>query len=158
MAYDRALIYAQATSAEQTAYAGTNRLKTVGSTVYLSFPMRYVAFNGVHIKPNVREEIKAIRDENTRTLTRVTAAGTKTSMSIDILGGLHNVEKNAVVAWFTAHETDSLQRKIPLLYYDIDSDTYKTGTFYRADNDWDWLYQTDDDIIWDAFTFDLVEY
>lgn len=158
MAYDRALIYVQATDAEQTAYAGTNRLKTFDNTVYLSFPMRFVAYNGIHINPNVREEIKAIRDENTRNLTRVTADGMKTSMSIDILGGLHNEEKKMILAWFTAHETSRKERKVPLLYYDIDEDVYDTGNFYRANAEWNFLYQTDDDIIWDAFTIELVEY
>lgn len=158
MAYDRAVIYVAATSAEQTAYAGTNRLKTFNNTVYLSFPMRFVAFNGVHIEPNVREEIKAIRDENTRRLTRVTADGMKTSISIDILGGLHNEDRKTVIGWFTAHETSAKERKVPLLYYDMDADTYETGDFYRANATWDWLYQTDNDIIWDAFTIELVEY
>ena len=158
MAYDRAVIYVAATNAEQTAYAGTNRLKTFNNTVYLSFPMRFVAFNGVHISPNVREEIKAIRDENTRRLTRVTADGMKTSISLDILGGLNNEERKTVIGWFTAHETSAKERKVPLLYYDMDADTYDTGDFYRANADWDWLYQTDNDIIWDAFTIELVEY
>lgn len=158
MAYDRAMIYVQATSAEQTAYANTNRLKTVNNTVYLSFPMKYVAKNGVHINPNVREEIKAYRDDNSRNLTRVTAAGTKTSISIDILGGQHNAEKNEMQAWFTSHEIDTLQRKITLLYYDADSDSYKTGTFYRADTEYTIITTTANDILWDAWTYDLVEY
>lgn len=158
MAYDRAMIYVEATAAEQTAYANTDRLKTVGSTVYLSFPMRYVAKNGVHINPHVREEIKAYRDENTRKLTRVTASGTKTSISMDIMGGRNNAEKKEIIAWFTAHEIDSQQRKITLLYYDADYDNYGTGTFYRADTEYTILTTTANDIIWDAFTIDLVEY
>lgn len=158
MAYDRAMIYVQASSAEQTAYANTDRLKTVSNTVYLSFPMKYVAQNGVHINPNVREEIKAYRDDNTRNLTRVTAAGTKTSISIDMLGGLNNAKKQEILGWFTSHETDALQRKITLLYYDADSNSYTTGTFYRADTEYSAIRTTANDVIWDAFTIDLVEY
>lgn len=158
MAYDRAIIYVQATSAEQSAYANTDRLKTVGNTVYLSFPMKYVAKNGLHIIPNVREEIKAYRDDNTRHLTRVTASGTKTPISIDMLGGLNNAQKNEILHWFTSHETDALQRKIDILYYDLDTDTYGTGTFYRADTEYTIIRTTANDIIYDAFTYDLVEY
>lgn len=158
MAYDRAVIYVVASSAERTAYANTDRLKTVNSTVYLSFPMKYVAYNGVHLSPNVREEIKAYRDDNTRNLTRVTASGLKSGITIDIMGGLNNAAKKEIVAWFTSHESVALQRKISLLYYDADSDAYKTGTFYRANPDFDMLYTTENDIIWDAFTIELVEY
>lgn len=158
MAYDRAVIYVAATAAERTAYANTNRLKTVSGTVYLSFPMRYVAYNGVKMNPNVREEIKAYRDDKTRNLTRVTATGTKSSMTLEMLGGLNNAAKKEIVAWFTSHETNTLQRKINLLFYDPDSDSYRTGTFYRADIEFTMLYTTTNDIIWDSFTIDLVEY
>lgn len=157
MAYDRAWIYTAATAAEQTAYANTRRLKTVGSIVYLSFPMRLVAKNGVHIQPNIREEIKASRDDNTRNLIRVTAEGTKTQIKMDILGGLNNAEKKEALSWFTNHETDALKRNINLLYYDPDSDTYKTGSFYRANPEFTAIYTTDTDIIWDAFTIELVQ-
>lgn len=157
MAYDKAWIYTAATAAERTAYAGTGRLKTVSGTVYLSFPMRLVALNGIHVSPNMREEIKATRDENTRNLIRVTADGTKTQITMDILGGLHNAEKKEALAWFTSHETNTKQRNINLLYYDPDSDTYKTGSFYRANPEYDVIYTTANDIIWDAFTIELIE-
>lgn len=158
MAYDKAIIYVAATAAEQTAYANTGRLKTYNGVVYLSFPMRYVAFNGVRMNPNVREEIKAYRDDKTRNLTRVTATGTKTSLSLDMLGGLNNAKKKEIIDWFVSHESNTLQRKIQLLYYDADSDTYKLSNFYRADTEFTMLYTTSNDIIWDAFTIDLVEY
>lgn len=158
MAYDRAIIYVAATAEERTAYANTGRLKTVNNVVYLSFPMRYVAFNGAHLNPNVREEIKAYRDDKTRNLTRVTATGTKSSLTLEMLGGLNNAAKKEIIAWFTAHEVNALQRKIQLLYYDPDSDSYRLGYFYRADTEFAVLYTTANDIIWDAFSIDLVEY
>lgn len=157
MAYDKAWIYTAATAAERSAYANTRRLKTVNGTVYLSFPMRLVAKNGIHVSPNMREEIKASRDDNTRDLIRVTASGTKTQISIDMLGGLNNAQKNEALAWFTSHETDELKRNINLLYYDPDSDSYMTGSFYRANPKYDVIYTTDTDIIWDAFTIELVQ-
>lgn len=158
MAYNGAFLWVQASAADQTAYSGTDRLRTINNVTYLSFPMKYIAYNGYKVNPNVREEIKAYRDDNTRNLTRVTAQGTKTGISMDMLGGLHNSEKQEVVNWFTDHEIDSLQRKITMLYYDIDSDTYKTGTFYRSDTEYTVLYTTATDVIWDAFTIELAEY
>lgn len=158
MAFNGAFLWVQATTADQTAYANTGRLKTIGGTVYLSFPEKYIAKDGMEITPNMREEIKAYRDENTRNLTRVTADGTKTMMSLAILGGLHNSEKKEVFKWFTDHETLAIQRKIPILYYDTDSDTYVSGTFYRTDTPVKPIYHTATDIIWNAFTIELVEY
>lgn len=158
MAYNGAFLWTAATAADQTAYSGTDRLQTINNVVYLSFPMKHMAFQGYKSTPNVREEIKAYRDDNTRNLTRVTAQGTKTGISIDIIGGLHNAQKKDVIKWFTDHETDALQRKIPILYYDMDSDTYKTGNFYRSDTEYTVLYTTATDIVWNAFTIELAEY
>ena len=158
MAFNGAFLWVATTAADRTAYANTNRLKTIGGTVYLSFPEKYIAQDGMEINPNVREEIKAYRDENTRNLTRVTAEGTKTSMSLTMLGGLHNAEKKEVFKWFTDHESMALQRKIQLLYYDADTDEYAIGSFYRADTTLKSIMHTDTDIIWDAFTIELTEY
>lgn len=158
MAYNGSFFWVAATSADQTAYANTGRLKTINGTVYLSFPMRLLARRGFGTDPNVREEIKAYRDTNTRNLTRVTAEGTKTAFKLKFLGGLHNAEKIEADSWFTSHENVALQRRITLLYYDSDSDTYKTGDFYRANPHYDVISTTADDIIWDAFEYDLAQY
>lgn len=158
MAFNGAFLWVAATTAEQTAYANTGRLKTINNTVYLSFPQKYIAYGGYKCTPNNREEIKAYRDDNTRNLTRVTASGTKTGITIDILGGLHDAEKREVLAWFTGHESNALQRKISLLYYDTDSGNYVTGAFYRANTEYAVLYIGASDIIWDAFTIELAEY
>ena len=158
MAYNGSFLWVAATAADQTTYEGTGRLKTIGGTVYLSFPMRLLARKGYSIDPNAREEIKAYRDTNTRELHRVTAEGTKTSMTLKFLGGLHNAQKQEADGWFTAHESIALERKVPLLYYDPDSDTYKTGNFYRANPHYEVISATDTDIIWDAFEYSLAEY
>ena len=158
MAYNGAFLWVAATTADQTAYANTGRLKTISGTVYLSFPMAYIARGGYKSTPNAREEIKAYRDDNTRNLTRVTASGTKTSISIAMLGGLNTAKKSEVLKWFTDHESNALQRKITALYYDMDTGNYVSGTFYRADTEYSVLYANGSDVIWDAFTIELVEY
>lgn len=158
MAFNGCFLWVAASAAERTAYANTGRLKTINGTVYLSFPQKYIALSGYHCKPNQREEIKAYRDDNTRNLTRVTASGTKTGITVDILGGLHDSEKREIISWFTGHESVALQRKISLLYYDSDSGNYVSGTFYRSDIEFTAIYIDTSDIIWDAFTIELVEY
>lgn len=158
MAFNGAFLWVQATSADQTAYANTDRLKTISGTVYLSFPEKYMALKGYSIDPNKREEIKAYRDDNTRNLTRVTATGTKTTMKIKMLGALRNAQKKEVFKWFTDHESDALQRKISLLFYDSDTDGYRTGSFYRADTELTAISHTNNDIVWDSFDFELTQY
>lgn len=158
MAYNGSFLWVRATTADQTAYANTGRLKTINSIVYLSFPMAYVARGGYKSTPNAREEIKAYRDDNTRNLTRVTATGTKTSITISMLGGLNNAKKSEVLKWFTDHESNQLQRKVPILFYDMDTGNYVSGDFYRADTEYSVLYVNGSDVIWDAFTIELVQY
>ena len=158
MAYNGAFLWVVASSADQTAYANTGRLKTISGTVYLSFPMKYVAKGGYECTPNVREEIKAYRDDNTRNRTRVTASGTKTSMTIKMLGGLNNTKKKEVFKWFTDHESNALQRKISVLFYDPDTDAYRTANFYRTDTQLTALITTSTDIVWDAFEIEMVQY
>ena len=158
MAYNGALLWVTATSADQTAYANTGRLKTISGTVYLSFPMSIIAEGGYTSKPNIREEIKAYRDDNTRNLTRVTASGTKTQITINTRDGLSDADKTATIKWFTDHESDALQRKITVLYFDFDTSTYKTGTFYRADTDYNIKIIKGNDLYWKEFTIELIEY
>ena len=158
MAYNGALLWVQASSADQTAYANTGRLKTISNVVYLSFPMKYIVESGYEVKPNSREEIKAYRDENTRNLTRITAQGTKTQITITTREALKDSEKVDLLKWFTDHETDALQRKISLLYFDIDSSTYKTSNFYRADTEYRIRSVAGDTLYWNSFEIALVEY
>ena len=158
MAYNGALLWVEATNADQTAYAGTGRLKTIGTTVYLSFLMNAIGEEGYSSKPNIREEIKAYRDDNTRNLTRVTASGMKTQIAIETREKLPDADKIEVLKWFTDHEIMAVQRKITLLYFDIDTSTYKTGTFYRADTEYKIQTIQKDKLYWKPFTIELIEY
>lgn len=157
MAYNGSLLWVAATTADQTAYANTGRLKTISGTVYLSFPMSYMVERGYKSKPNIREEIKAYRDDNTRALTRVTAEGTKTSIKITTRE-LKDAEKIDLLKWFTDHESIALQRKITVLYFDMDTSTYKTGTFYRPDPEYTIKSIVNNVLTWDAFDVELIEY
>lgn len=158
MAFNGAFLWVTANADDQTTYAGTDRLKRVNNVLCLSFPMKYLAKNGYTVAPNNREEIKAYRDDNTRNLTRVTAAGKKTGIKLKTLGGLHNAEKKEIRDWFLSHETNALQRKINLWYYDTDTEGYGSGSFYRANSEQTAIFTTADDIIWDAFEIELVQY
>ena len=136
-------------------FAGYLLKATVTNTV---FPNRYIKWDSWNSTPNNREEIKAYRDENTRDLTRITAAGKKTALQFATRDNLHITDKEAVQSFFTSAESDTDQRKISLEYWNDEDNTYKTGIFYRPNTQFKIKKVTDNDIIYDSITIDLVEY
>ena len=82
------------------------------------FPNKYIQYNSWSSTPNQREEIKAYRDDNTRNLTRITAAGKKSVFSFKVRSPLHLDEKMEIQEFFTNAELDPEQRKINLKFWD----------------------------------------
>lgn len=99
--------------------------------VRIPFPHQYMNLESWSSTPNQREEIKAYRDDNTRNLTRVTAAGRKSVFSFETRDGLHLSEINEIKKFFTSHESDADERKIHLEFWNEESLLYTTGYFYR---------------------------
>lgn len=122
------------------------------------FPNEYINYNSWDSNPNNREEVKAYRDENTRDLTRVTAAGKKSALQFQTRDNLHLIDKIAVQTFFTSAESDASQRKISLQYWNDEENTYKTGVFYRANTHFKIKKVTADDIVYQPVTIDLIEY
>ena len=81
-------------------------------TIKQVFPNKYIQFNSWTSTPNQREEIKAYRDDNTRNLTRVTAAGKKSVFSFKVRSPLHLEDKILIQKFFTDAEIDHEQRKV----------------------------------------------
>lgn len=107
--------------------------------------------------PNQREEIKAIRDENTRNLTRVTAQGTKTviefqTLPVDLVG------KKKIQKFFNDAMTDKLQRKVTVTYWNDEDNDYKTSSFYLPDIEFNIDYIDETNIYYSPLTFKLIEY
>lgn len=122
------------------------------------FPNKYIQYNSWTSTPNQREELKAYRDDNTRNLTRVTAAGKKSVFSFKVRSGLHLDDKIAIQQFFTDYEIDKEQRKVNLKFWDDEKNEYKTGTFYRPNMPFPIVKITDDDIIYGELTIDCIEY
>ena len=122
------------------------------------FPLKYIDESSWSATPNSREEIKAYRDENTRNLTRVTATGTKSSFTFSVRPNLHLTDKIAIQEFFTDGESNSLERKISLTYWNDETNSYMTGNFYRPDIQFKIKKASDNDLIYDAFEISLVEY
>ena len=122
------------------------------------FPNEYIAEESYTSEPNHREEIKAYRDDNTRNLTRVTAQGTKSSISFTTRTNLHLNDKMAIQAFFTNAESIPLERKINFEYWNDEDNTYHTGDFYRPDIKFQMKKIMENDIIYKEITISLIEY
>ena len=122
------------------------------------FPNKYIQFNSWSSTPNQREEIKAYRDDNTRNLTRITAAGKKSVFSFKVRSPLHLEDKIIIQKFFTDYEIDKEQRKVNLRFWDDENNAYKTGTFYRPNMPFPIIKITDDDIVYGELTIDCIEY
>ena len=122
------------------------------------FPNEYINWASYDSTPNHREEIKAYRDENTRDLTRITAAGKKTSIHFDTRPKLNLEQKMDIQNFFTSAESDPDQRRITLEFWNDEENTYKTGDFYRPNLQFKIRKITDDDIFYESMSMDLVEY
>jgi len=118
---------------------------------------KWIVLESYKTTPNVREEIKAKRDDYSRNLTRVTATGTKTSITFSVPAcGL--ATKKAVQKFFTDNEVDKLQRKIHLRYWNDEANDYRTGYFYRTDIEFTIKRINGNDILYAPFEITLVEY
>ena len=132
---------------------------TVGtSTVDVIFPDRYIALESWDSTPNQREEIKAYRDDNTRNLTRITAQGKKSTFSFKTRKYLHLADKMEIQKFFTDSEVDANQRKIQLTFWNEEDNDYKTGYFYRPNMKFQIYKISNDDIIYNEMSFELIEY
>lgn len=107
--------------------------------------------------PNQREEISAKRDDYTRDLIRVTAPGTKTAISFSTIPcGL--AVKQEIQNFFYSGETDHLQRKIQLEYWNDEDNKYDSGFFYRPDIKFGIKTLDGSDIRYKSLEISLVEY
>lgn len=125
------------------------------------FPNEYIAVESFDSTPNVREEVKAVRDDYTRDLIRVTAPGTKSSFSFST-NELTLTELEEILNFFTSAEEPTqeahLQRKVQLEYWNDEDFAYKTSYFYRPDIKYTKKNISSDNIKYKPITIELVEY
>lgn len=107
--------------------------------------------------PNQREEISAKRDDYTRNLIRVTAPGKKTAIEFTV-SSCDLKTKMEIQDFFYAGETDHLQRKIELEYWNDEDNKYETGFFYRPDIKFTISEHGKTDIKYKPLDISLVEY
>jgi len=111
------------------AYSGY--LIKVGGSLGTALPMKYVKLDGYNITPNQRMESEAKRAV-TGVLHRTTVAHTASKIEIHT-PYLTNSEVATMMTLFRNAWTNVSERKLSLEYYDMETDTYKTGDFYMPD-------------------------
>lgn len=123
-----------------------------------TFPAQYMLADSWSSTPSQREELKAYRDDNTRDLTRITAAGKKTAWSFSTRPDLRLDQKMEVQQFFTDAEEDADQRKVQLEFWNDEKNDYQTGYFYRPNTEFKIKQYSVDDIIYNSLTIEGVEY
>jgi hypothetical protein len=102
---------------------------------YVELPLKYMKAESYKVTPNQRMESSANR-ASTGVLIRSTVSHTASKIDFST-PPLTNSDVNALNTLLTNAYTNALQRKLDLRYYDPSSDSYKTGTFYVPDIDYD---------------------
>ena len=109
------------------AFNGTYLIKAGGTVL----PMKYMKLEGYDITPNQRMESEAKR-AITGYLHRTTVAHTATKIEFNT-PPMTNLDLNAMMSIFRGAWSSTIERKLDLEYYDMETDSYKTGTFYMPD-------------------------
>ena len=124
------------------------------------FPHEYISFDSWSSTPNQREELKAWREDNTRTLHRVTAQGKKSIFSFKTRKYLHLVDKIAIINFFNTNEEpgDKEERKIHLRFWNEELNDYAEGWFYRPNMPFKIIQVSDTDIQYNELELEFIEY
>lgn len=122
------------------------------------FPDKYISFNTWKSTPDQREELKAYRDDNTRNLTRVTAAGKKSIFSFSTRPSINLEQKMEIQNFFYNAEIDHVQRKIHLEFWNDETNDYDEGDFYRPNLEFPIIRIEDDTIIYGELKLEFIEY
>ena len=103
----------------------------VGGSSGTNLPMKYIKVEGYNITPNQRMETEAKRDV-TGVLHRTTVAHTSSKVEFNT-PVMTNADVDEMMTLFRSAWTNTSERKLDLQYYDMETNSYKTGTFYMPD-------------------------
>lgn len=107
--------------------------------------------------PNQREEIKAVRDENTRDLLRVTADGMKTALKFTTIP-MNLANKIKMQNFFKAGMIDTKQRKCKITFWNDEDNEYQTKYFYIPNFHYSIDSISSNDIQYNELDIELIEY
>ena len=129
----------------------------VGGLAGMPLPMKYIKVSGYSTTPNQRMESEAKRAV-TGVLHRTTVAHTATKVEFET-PHMTNSDVNDMMTLFRNAWTSVIERKLTLQYYDMETDSYKEGTFYMPDVKFQINHITDNGIIvYDETRIAFIEY
>lgn len=102
---------------------------------YVEFPLKYVKAESYKATPNQRMESDAKR-ATTGLLKRTTVEHTASKIDFTT-PPITNTDMGAINTLLSNAYTDVKSRTLDLRYYDPETDSYKTGTFYVPDIDYE---------------------
>jgi len=125
---------------------------------YIEFPITLINAESYKVTPNQRLESSANRS-TTGKLVRTTVSHTASKIDLNTIV-LKNDDLNTIQGLLASAYTDALQRKLNLRYYVPETDSYKTGTFYMPDVDYDILrIDLDTNTVWyNSIRYAFIEY
>ena len=103
----------------------------IGGSSGTELPMKYIKLEGYNITPNQRMETEAKRAV-TGLLHRSTVAHTASKIEFTT-PNMTNLDVDAMMTLFRNAWTNTIERKLTLYYYEMETDSYKTGDFYMPD-------------------------
>ena len=121
-------------------------------------PMQYIKVGEYNITPNQRMESEAKRSV-TGYLHRSTVAHTATKVEFNT-PIMTNRDMDALMTLIRNAWSNTLERKLNLEYYDMETNSYKTGTFYMPDVKFS-ISRIDEDlnlVIYNETRFAFIEY
>ena len=121
------------------------------------FPEKYIVFESWDTNPNQREEVKAYREDYSRTLHRITANGEMSTIKFKVRDNLHLADKMKIQNFFYRAESDHKQRNIRIEFWNDDTNSYTEGIFYRPNPKFTIKRHTNDDIIYKEMEIELIQ-
>ena len=103
----------------------------LGGSAGTELPMKYMKLDAYNITPNQRMESEAKRAV-TGVLHRTTVAHTASKIEFNT-PIMTNADVDAMMTLIRNNWTNTQERKLTLQYYDMETDSYKEGTFYMPD-------------------------
>lgn len=111
--------------------AYNNFLIKLGGSGGTALSLEYIQYDTYKVTPNQRMDIEAGRD-STGLLHRSVVSHTATKVEFET-PYMDNSRVDALMTLIRSYWTSTKERKINLQYYDPETDSYKSGTFYMPD-------------------------
>lgn len=128
-------------------------LLKVGGTV---FPMEYIQANTYKVRPDQRLDSSAERDI-TGTLHRNVVEHMPTKIEFETMP-IDNEALGKIYSLYKSGWTSELQRQLDITYYNPESDSYKTGTFYMPDAEYNVKEIRSNTIMYAPVRYAFIEY